>query len=81
MNKRMKSAAPGPPVNHLAKPPQVTATAQSVPMPNSPRQYANVSPGLPYPQQQTPNRGKFRPVDVYNPTTGSKFMIVIYWEV
>ena len=73
-NKRLKQHAPGPPVNHMTKP-QVTATAMSVstPVPQSPRSYAN--PGLPYgPQQQ--NRAKYRPgdrpIDVYNPTTGSK---------
>jgi hypothetical protein len=74
-NRRIKSMAPGPPVNHMSKPTHVTATAQSVPQ--SPRQYANISSGLPYSQQQQqppppPNRGKYRPVDVYNPTTGSK---------
>ncbi|XP_060562481.1 rho GTPase-activating protein 10-like isoform X7 [Ruditapes philippinarum] len=72
-NRRIKSMAPGPPVNHMSKPTHVTATAQSVPQ--SPRQYANISSGLPYSQQQQqpppPNRGKYRPVDVYNPTTGS----------
>ncbi|XP_045205327.2 rho GTPase-activating protein Graf-like isoform X3 [Mercenaria mercenaria] len=67
VNKRVKSMAPGPPVNHLSKPTHVTATAQSVPQ--SPRQYANISSGLPYSQQQQPR--KYRPVDVYNPTTGS----------
>lgn len=74
VNKRVKSAAPGPPVNHTNKPTQVTATAQSVPQ--SPRQYANISSGLPYSPQQQINRGKFRPVDVYNPTTGSKLQTV-----
>ncbi|KAL4229766.1 Rho GTPase-activating protein 42 [Mactra antiquata] len=67
-NNRPKSQAPGPP--RLSKP-HVTATAQSVPQ--SPRQYINVSPGLPFLQQQQQQhpRTKFRPVDVYNPTTGS----------
>lgn len=77
-NKRPKPQAPGPPVNHMTKP-QVTATAMSVstPNPQSPRGYAN--PGLPY-SQQPQNRSKFRPIDVYNPTTGSKLsaMFVLF---
>ncbi|XP_045205336.2 rho GTPase-activating protein Graf-like isoform X11 [Mercenaria mercenaria] len=77
VNKRVKSMAPGPPVNHLSKPTHVTATAQSVPQ--SPRQYANISSGLPYSQQQQPR--KYRPVDVYNPTTGTNRLILTTSDV
>ncbi|XP_052795820.1 rho GTPase-activating protein 26-like [Mya arenaria] len=53
-----------PPVpGGMATKPTVTATAMSAPKSQSPR---NVS--TPYQQQ---NRAKMRPVDVYNPTTGS----------
>lgn len=62
--------APGPPVNHLPKP-IVTATAMSTSSTvgnQSPRQYANLAPGLPH--QQQINRNKVRAVDIYNPSTG-----------
>lgn len=63
-NKRPKSQAPLPPSNHVAK-----ATAMS--NPTSKKPYANISSALPYSQQVPSSRGKPRPVDVYNPITGS----------